>query len=455
MMNSALLTYNPTDCSFMNLWNNLKRTLWESSEDKIFFFKSSKKKAKVALCLFIVGIGQVNAQPLEEQITNLLAQDQDGFFCSQLVGNSARDSDTGAPLDFGPQLTSLCVLKAPPGAGVIGTNAFSGGALSTLGQSDQVVKKRRLKSSEEKDDISIGGGASADADISLTSRMNLFFSAQYQSIDRRQTIFEQGYESNQKGFSFGADYLPTDWLVTGLAFNYSHWHGDFQNNSGGFATDSYGPILFASLFPWEGFFADFSFQYSHKESNNNNRRTYVTEDNRTFGGPIGGAPIANQYEGNVIIGYDHSFGGLTIGPRVNMRYRHADIGSYTESGDTGLELRFLDDSLNSLQTSVGAQASYAISTDWGVVIPQINADWTHEHENDQRTINVQFSQDLRANPLTFGFNTDAPDRDFFHVGAGVVAVLPRGFQAFANFQTVRGHSYFDTYIGTIGFRLEM
>lgn len=390
----------------------------------------------------------VHGQTLDEQISALLAQGANFEFCSALVGNDPRT--LGLPDNFGPQLQTLCETGGGGGGPGGGPSqaAFSGAALSSLGQADQFVKKRRQLAGEG----NTSGGGAGDAEVALTSNINLFLNADYRELDRRQTAFEQGYQSNQKGFTLGMDVMPTDWLLAGLAFNYSHWRGD-QLDGGGFETDSYGPTVFASLFPWQGFFADLSFQYLNKQGSNSNQRNYTREDNTRFGGAISGTPGADQYEGNVVTGYDYAIGGLTIGPRATLRYRRANMDSYIEQGNSGLELRFMRDSLTSVQSSFGAQASYAINTTWGVLVPQLNADWTHEYANGQRSIFVQFAQDNRSIPTTFSFQTDRPDRDFFHLGAGLVAVLPDGWQAFANFETLLGHAYFDNYIGTVGFRL--
>lgn len=407
----------------------------------------------------IVATGtSVGAQTLDEQIRRLLAVDpaapSTSQFCLQLVGNDplARDF-LGLPKNFGPQLTVLCETGGGGASQNAGQNAFSGAALSTLSQADQFVKKRRLKAGKNEDkDASFGGGAGDNSELALAPNINLFFNADYRELDRRQTAFEQGYNSNQKGFTLGADVMPTDWLVTGVAFNYSHWRGD-QLSGGGFETDSYGPTVFASLFPWKGFFTDLSFQYARKDGSNNNQRNYTREDNTNFGGAIAGNTGADQFEGNLSTGYDYSIGSFTIGPRATARYRHVNMARYTEQGNSGLELRFLEDKITSVQTSIGAQASFAISTSWGVLQPQLNADWTHEYDNGQRDIFVQFAQDNRPIPTTFGFQTDKPDRDFFHLGTGVVAVLPNGWQAFVNFETLLGHAYFDNYVGTVGIRL--
>jgi len=401
------------------------------------------------------------AQTVEQQFQRLLSKGANGDYCVELVGNSVRDPVTLQPVNFGPQLASLCVGQQPPGSGGNpppvgsgpGGGATSGGTAGTgqsaLGQADQLATRRRLQAVKKQ---TTGGGAGDDTDLALSPAINLFFNTDYRELDRRQTVFEDGYFSNQKGFSLGADTLLTDWLIAGLAFNYSHWHGD-QISGGGFQTDSYGPTLFASLIPWQGFFADMSFQYADKTGSNSGQRQYTREDKTRFGGATTGSPGAAQYEGNLMTGYDVSIGRLTIGPRAAIRYRHANIDGYTEQGNSGLELRFLPDSLTSLQSSVGAQASFAFSTQWAVLIPQLNADWTHEYADSQRQIRLQFAQDNRADPTVFSIQTDRPDRDFFRLGAGIVAVLPHGFQAFANFETILGHAYFDNYTGTLGFRL--
>ena len=399
------------------------------------------------------------AQTIEQQFQRLLSKGANGDYCVELVGNSARDPLTLQPVNFGPQLAGLCVGQPLPGGGgtppPVGSGpggAASGSAAgagqSALGQADQLATRRRQHSNKNKRS---GGGSGDDGELDLSPEINLFFNADYRELDRRQTVFEQGYSSNQKGFSLGADTLLADWLVAGLAFNYSHWHGD--QISGVFQTDSYGPTVFASLTAWQGFFADMSFQYASKTGSNTGQRQYTREDKNQFGGATTGTPGAAQYEGNLLTGYDYAIGGLTVGPRAAIRYRHASIDGYTEQGNSGLEMRFLQVSLTSVQSSIGVQASFASSTKWAVLIPQLNADWTHEYADGQREIQVQFAQDNRANPTLFTIQTDRPDRDFFRLGAGIVAVLPYGWQAFANFETIVGHAYFDNYTGTVGFRL--
>ena len=101
------------------------------------------------------------------------------------------------------------------------------------------------------------------------------------------------------------------------------------------------------------------------------------------------------------------------------------------------------------------QGSAAFSTGFGVLVSQVNADYIHEYANSQRYINVQFTEDQRADPFQFRFQTDTPVRNYFNLGAGLMAVLPNGIQPFVNFRWMVGNNQFNSYAGTFGLRVAM
>jgi len=204
---------------------------------------------------------------------------------------------------------------------------------------------------------------------------------------------------------------------------------------------------------------DVALGYS-KQSGDRSRFTFYEKPQppnppRLFGGEVAGDIDADEYNANVVMGFDIPVGKYTIGPRLGVDYARVEIDKFTESGGTGLELSYNDDTVKSLKTTIGIQATTAFSMDFGVLSVQLNADWTHEGENDQRDIFVQFAQDGRTVPKTFSFQTESPDREFFHIGGGVVAVLPNGIQTFANLEVLLGHDYLDNYVATIGLRIEL
>lgn len=370
-------------------------------------------------------------------------------FCAELKGEDAQDFFSNA----GTELLNLCVPGGPGGIPGGGSSSSGGGAAGT--QTSFVTIARRLSKAHGSEDESLnGGGAGDELSTDFNNGLSLFLSAQFEGLDRSSTRFETGYESNINGVTGGADFRFVDWFVGGVAVNYNNWDGDF-NSRGGFEMDSVSPILYMSFLPAENFFADIMIEYTHQWRD----RDRLTSFNDTATTVNTSGMVASDYESerfgaNALFGYDHSIGAFTIGPRIGVRYSEMYIDGYTETGNTGLELHFLRDNVTSLQSTVGIQAAAALSTSFGVIVPQINADWTHEFKNDQRKMSAQFAQDGRSTPTTFKFQSDSPDRDFFHIGTGLGLVLPNGIQPFINFEALLGNSTFDHFVGTVGIRVE-
>lgn len=398
-------------------------------------------------CLFTTEV--VNCQTLDQAEANLLKGS-----CNVLQGITANDQT-----DFfnhaGPQLKNLCDPATGGGVSPGGVTASSGGGAAST-QTQFVAIARRLAKAHGAADNKAGGGAGDENNFDLGRGLNLFVSGQFEGLDRVSTVYETGYKSNVNGVTSGADYRFSDWFVGGLAVNYNHWSGSF-NNAGGFQTDTLDPMLYASIIPAENFFIDVLAEYG-RQWRNRDRFTSFTDSQHilhTANGFASSDYQSDRYGANALMGYDYSIGPFTIGPRGRFRYSELNTGSYTESGNTGLELRLLNDRVTSVQTALGLQASAAFGTDFGVVAPQITADWTHEFQNNQRLISAQFAQDGRANPLTFQYQSDVPVRNFFHVGTGVSLILPHGFQPFMNFEALLGNSQFSNFTGTAGVRLEL
>ena len=376
--------------------------------------------------------------------------------CTRLVATD-RNTATGVPIGFGPQLTEICSSIPPAGAGG-GVSAGAASAGGGVTASVPVVEQRQRKlREEEKEGEDVGG----DQEISLGSGFSVFFSAEYENLDRDQTAFEDGYDSDVWGLALGADYLVNNLMVAGLALNLNRWDGDYDSG-GGFDTDSYGATAFASFLPLKRLFIDVAVGYARNDISEDRRRAYdrVITDTSTgtitpqaFGGRTDADRDDNMWSAVLRLGYDFPINQFTIGPRFALDWRYTDIDGYTEKGNTGLELQYQGDSRTLLQSKLGLQASMAIGTHIGVFVPQVSGNWVHEFADDQRSISAQFVQDLRANPTRFSFDTDNPDRNWWEFGAGVVLVMPRGIQAFLNVQTLQNHKFIDSTAGSAGLRV--
>jgi len=154
------------------------------------------------------------------------------------------------------------------------------------------------------------------------------------------------------------------------------------------------------------------------------------------------------------VGYDFYFDAFSIGPYVRANYTRSYVDGFAEdnTNGSGLHMKFGEDNTDSFTSVVGLGASYAISTDFGVIIPQGRVEWEHEFARDARTIEAQFVND--ATGTTFLTRTDSPDRNYFNAAASVLLLLPNGWMAFADYEALLAYHELERHRGTIGVRVE-
>ncbi|MBX3329867.1 MAG: autotransporter outer membrane beta-barrel domain-containing protein [Nitrospira sp.] len=431
--------------------------------------------------------GGASAQVLNQKVDELLQN------------NCAGLGAVGGSPNFGPELDALCAFP-PTGA----ASSAGGGAASVQGSAASILNRgvlQRLYETEEEEGqtharsssmrlnpfgslLSLGyassvssplyaattadGGSTATFTSGSQGRWNglgFFASGLVESLNRDITTFQDGYRSTIFGFTGGADYRFSKKLVAGLAFSYSNTDGNFRSG-GNFSTNSYGGLLFASYLPTDRTFMQVTGGYTRNNylvaralSANVSNDPTRPQNNPAAVNDISGIASSNS-NGNVftlglLTGYDHPIGRFTIGPRAGVNYSNTQIGDYTENGSTGIELKYNDQWINSLQSVLGVQGSAAFSTSFGVLVPQFNADYIHEFANSQRLITVQFAQDFRTNATKFQFKNDVPVRNYFNLGTGLVMVLPNGWQFFTNFRAMVGNEHFNNYAGTFGLRVAL
>jgi uncharacterized protein YhjY with autotransporter beta-barrel domain len=472
---------------------------------------ASVRRSLILVFAMSVGIGllsvtqpeRVAAQVLNQRVNELLANNCRGDLNVQFV-ESPPNSNRFVPVGLGPNLTKLCGVIVLPGGG--GGNppptfaaSLGGGSASVQGSAASILNRALLQRLNETDEeegqahtqsssirfnpfgsllsgfgrpssvssplyaaTSGDGSSSASFATSSHSRWNglgFFASGLVESLNREVTTFQDGYRSMIFGFTGGVDYRISNKLVTGLLFNYTNTDGDFRGG-GNFSTNSYGGLLFASYLPTEKTFVQVTGGYTR----NKYLVSRLAQADITLGS---GASVANAQglassnsHGDIfnlgfLAGYDYPIGRFTIGPRTGVNYSNTTIDDYGERGSTGVELRYDDQWINSLQSVLGIQGSAAFSTGLGVLVPQFNADFIHEFANSQRFITVQFAEDFRDNPTKFRFQNDVPVRNYFNLGTGLLMVLPNGWQSFVNFRAMVGNEQFDNYAGMFGLRVAL
>jgi uncharacterized protein with beta-barrel porin domain len=257
---------------------------------------------------------------------------------------------------------------------------------------------------------------------------------------------ELGFDYDSWGLTGGVDYRFLPELVAGVAFSYVGSDADIDGNSGDLEDAAYLGALYAQ-YATGGLYVDGVVSYGGHDFDQERRIRYPGV-NRTANGKTDAA----EYSASVGAGYEWQIESLTIGPRVRFDYFEEDIGSYSESGAGGLNLRYGDYEVRSVTSVLGVDAAYAISTGFGVITPQIRLDWEHEYENDGNSIRARYAAD--PNRIQFFVDPEGPDRNYFNLGVGVVATFGSGFSAFVDYQTVLGLDDVDDHLFTVGGRYE-
>ena len=150
-------------------------------------------------------------------------------------------------------------------------------------------------------------------------------------------------------------------------------------------------------------------------------------------------------------------GDWIYGPYARLTHIDVDIDGYEESGAVGLNLKVENQSIESLTTAIGVQATFPQGKDWGVLVPQARVEWVHEYDDDSRTVESNYINEIvptggDASALTA--ETDSPDRDYLTIGLGISTVYKGGSQAFLLYETVLGLDDIEEHVFTGGLRME-
>jgi outer membrane autotransporter protein len=300
------------------------------------------------------------------------------------------------------------------------------------------------------------GSSGGEDDLLSSSRLGFFINTIGGFGETHRTERENGSDFHSIGVIAGIDYRVLDNLIVGIAGGYSHLNLDFAQSvdvgGGGVEADNYNISAYSTFYAGD-FYVDGVFTYGWSDYEIERKilvasNTGVSAINRTaFATPEG-----EQFYGSLASGYNFHTGSLTYGPYIRMTYMNASIDSYKEHGAQGLDLRVADQEVDSLESVLGGQISYAFSQSFAVIVPHFRIEWHHEFFDSAREFSISYVNDPRNNTLTL--ESDRLDGDYFNIGVGVSADFKHGFQAFLDYETVLELKNVESHIFTAGLRME-
>ncbi|MEC4748726.1 autotransporter outer membrane beta-barrel domain-containing protein [Methylomicrobium sp. Wu6] len=297
-----------------------------------------------------------------------------------------------------------------------------------------------------------GGGASGDKE-SPFDKLGVFVNGNFGVGDKNGTNRELGFGYDSQGVTAGVDYRFTDNFVFGGTFGYNSIKSDFDASRGDLNLDGYSFSLYSTYYN-DDFYLDSIFSGGWNDFDTR-RNIQLPGFNQTAKGKTQG----NDYSFNITGGYDFHDQGLTYGPYGRVSYQNVQIDGYQENpsnpGASGFgSLATIDkQNADSLQTALGGQLSYAISTSFGVLMPTTRAEWVHEFHDGSRPLNWQFSS-VPTQQTPFSNASDGSSRNFANLGAGLSATFTHGTSAFLFYEAMVGRANISEHSISAGLRAE-
>jgi len=292
--------------------------------------------------------------------------------------------------------------------------------------------------------------------------LGLFVNGTINRGNKDQTDNEAGFDFNAIDITLGADYRYSRQLFVGLAYGYSYSKTTLQSRRGQLDATSYHLILYSRFFPSSSFHIDSSVSLGGQNFNQKRHIRYTLQ-NRTPATEVNQSAAAEYFGGQIsaslAAGYEFTLGGMSIEPFMQWNYIKTKIDDYTENMSepdqpgSGWGITVNQQNDQSLSLSLGGQLAYAISSAYGVWLPQLRFEWLKELKDNIHVVEGYFIGD--PSQETFRLPTDKPDTSYFNLGVGISAVFANGRSAYLFYQTILGYEHLSQQAINIGLRWEI
>jgi outer membrane lipase/esterase len=269
------------------------------------------------------------------------------------------------------------------------------------------------------------------------------------SLDFANTDLDRGLvrgDGDTWTFSFGGDVRISPTLLAGAAVNYSEF--DASYTGGSHKLEETSGTLYAGYGagPW---YVGGSLLVGNLDFKDVRRDFDVGTLRRTEQGETGGWHWALR----VLGGYWMKAGSVLHGPFAKLVYQEAEINSFGERAGSSTALRYGEQNVESLVSSLGWQ----VQGEWGAVRPFARATWEHEFKDDARSVTA--SSVGLGGGYTIGGGSPNSDWALFNVGASMDLGQPGAafgrVSAFLYGSATAGRDNGDSYAVTLGVRVPL
>jgi outer membrane autotransporter protein len=288
-----------------------------------------------------------------------------------------------------------------------------------------------------------GGGASADQDP--FERFGLFVQGDVDIGKAAASGNQSGFDVRSKGLTIGGDYRFPGNHILGAAIGFLRADADLNDGAGDQEAKGYSISLFGEWVPVENAYVDVAVNFGKNKYDSVRRTTDAVPLEFTSN------PRGDQFGISVSGGYQFYRQALTLAPYGRIEYFDVKIDAFQESGAEDGALSVGSQRYKVTVLSIGGQASYAISTSWGVVVPYVRAEYQHQANTDAKDVSVQL---LGTSLALSNLPTGLADKNYGNVSLGATVSTSPAFSGFFNYQRLLGKQDFDSDRFTLGLRYD-
>jgi outer membrane autotransporter protein len=302
----------------------------------------------------------------------------------------------------------------------------------------------------------VSGGAAGDSALAF-GPWGVFINGSVSSGDKDRTENVDGFDFDAVSVTLGADYRFRDNLIAGAALGYARNDTDLDGNGGELDADGFSLSLYGTYYSDGGLYLDGIVTYGWSDYDQKRNIRYDIGSVRVDQTAIS-AFDGSEWSASFGGGYSLSNGPFSFGPTARLEYVSTSVDGFQErmsnpaADGGGWATRIEDQDVSSFTSQLGGEISYAVSTGWGVLLPNLHLEWVHEFEDGADQVAGHFVQDPTR--TQFLLPTDDVDRDYFNLRLGVSAQFAEGRAGYIYYRKLFGYRDLEADTIAAGLRLE-
>ncbi len=289
-------------------------------------------------------------------------------------------------------------------------------------------------------------GGSAGEHYFSSQRLGVFITGSIITGDKDAQSDIDGYDFDTHSITVGSDYRLTDDVIVGVALGISDSESDTDTTKSEFNGDSLSLSTYGNWYPVNNTYVDWILTYGDNEYDSRRQIAIGSQTENSSSNTDG-----DQWSMSASVGYEYPIKQYLVSGFFQVGYMEATIDSYNESGST-LSLAVGEQVVRSLPISVGARVDRPFSTQYGVLIPQIEIELVNELKDDPRTINSHFIQSPNNN--SFSVQTVEEDSNYLNLSFSLNGTFKGGQQGFIRFATELARDDTTAHTLEAGYRVE-